>query len=91
MLRVAIAASVLAIVAVPAAAQSAPNQDAQVQAVPGNKDDPNRIVCKKEETIGSRLGAKKICLSAKEWEDRAKADRDQTESIQRLSGTRSGS
>jgi len=50
------------------------------------KGDPNRIVCQKEETIGTRLGAKKICLPIAEWQARQATDRDQTERVQ--SGTR---
>jgi len=50
------------------------------------KGDPNRIICKKEEQIGSRLAIKKVCLTVGEWEARAKDDRDRTESLQ--GGTR---
>ena len=46
------------------------------------KGDPNRIVCQKEETIGTRLGAKKVCLPIAEWQARQAADRDQTERVQ---------
>jgi len=46
------------------------------------KGDPNRIVCQKEETIGTRLGAKKVCLTVAEWQQRAKEDREQTERVQ---------
>lgn len=48
--------------------------------------DADKIVCKKEETIGTRLGAKKVCLTVQEWRERQLADRDQTEKVQ--SGTR---
>lgn len=44
--------------------------------------DANKIVCEKEETIGTRLGAKKVCLTVAEWQARAKDDRDQTERVQ---------
>ncbi len=46
------------------------------------KGNPNRIVCQKEETIGTRLGAKKVCLTVAEWEARKTDDRDQTEHVQ---------
>lgn len=49
------------------------------------KGDPNRIVCQKEETIGTRLGGKKICLTIAQWQARQLDDRDQTERVQ--SGT----
>ena len=44
--------------------------------------DPNKIVCKKEETIGSRIGAKKVCLTGSEWDMLAKDGREQTERVQ---------
>ena len=50
------------------------------------KGDANKIVCQKEETIGTRLGGKKVCLTVAEWQARQQADRDQTERVQ--SGTR---
>jgi hypothetical protein len=50
------------------------------------KGDPDKVVCEREETIGTRLGAKKVCLTVSEWNERAKADRDQTERVQ--AGTR---
>lgn len=40
-----------------------------VPAVAAEKeDDPNKIVCKKQQPeIGSRLGAKRVCATAAEW------------------------
>jgi hypothetical protein len=49
------------------------------------KGDPNKIVCQKEEKIGTRLGGKKVCLTVAEWEAITKDGRDQAERIQ--SGT----
>ncbi|MDQ3481896.1 MAG: hypothetical protein M3448_00540 [Pseudomonadota bacterium] len=46
------------------------------------RGDPDKIVCQKEEKIGSRLGAKKVCLTAREWTARHSEDRDSTERIQ---------
>lgn len=46
------------------------------------KGDPNRIVCKSEETIGTRLGARKVCLTAQQWVDKYKEHREFTEGIQ---------
>ena len=44
--------------------------------------EPDKIDCKKEEKIGTRLGAKKVCLTVREWHHRHLADREQTELIQ---------
>jgi hypothetical protein len=72
--------------AVPVAAQTT----VQPQVVENTtaKVDVNKIVCQKEQEIGSRLGAKKVCLTVKQWQDRADADRDQTERVQQTTATR---
>ena len=83
MLKFAFVASALVIAAVPAAAQDTADPVApQPIVVSTEKSEVNRIVCKKQEQIGSRLGAKKVCLTVKEWQDRAAADRTETERIQ---------
>ena len=46
------------------------------------KGDPERIVCKKEETIGTRLGSKKVCLTVADWNALARENRERTEQIQ---------
>ncbi len=46
------------------------------------KGDPDKIVCQKEETIGTRLGAKKVCMTVSEWNARQKDERERTERIQ---------
>ncbi|WBO22388.1 hypothetical protein [Sphingomonas abietis] len=42
-------------------------------AIPATKDakDPNRIICKTEDQIGSRIATTKVCLTAAQWRDRA--------------------
>lgn len=45
-------------------------------------DDPDKMVCKKEESIGSRLAAKKVCLTVREWQQVADQGREHTEKIQ---------
>ena len=46
------------------------------------KGDSDKIVCQKEEKIGTRLGATKVCLTVAEWRERREADRDITEKVQ---------
>lgn len=46
--------------------------------------DPNRIICEKQEILGSRLGSKRVCMTAAEWEtkrreERQMIDRSQTQ------------
>lgn len=47
-----------------------------------------RVICQKEEKIGSRLAPKKICLTAKEWKERAALNREETERVQQGTGVR---
>lgn len=55
---------------------------AQVTSYTGNnppplKGDGDRIVCKKQEKIGTRLGARKVCLTVNEWLDREQTHQQQ--------------
>ena len=79
-------AGALVVIAAPVLAQGTTAPKSR-QVATSDKSDVNRIVCKKEETIGSRLAAKKVCLTVQEWEDLAKASREDTESWQRLAPT----
>lgn len=93
MSKFAFVMSALVLSTSPAVAQTAPVQSPQAQDIPStDKSDVNRIVCRKTEQIGSRLGAKKVCLTVKEWQDRASADREETDRVQRDTqlGTPSG-
>jgi hypothetical protein len=76
----------VAVVAAPAVAQST-IEPRPVQA-PTAQSDVNKIICKKQQEIGSRLGAKKVCLTKKEWQDRADIDREDVERVQQNTGTR---
>jgi hypothetical protein len=46
------------------------------------KGDPDKIVCKKQEKLGTRLGEKRVCLTVREWREVYEADREITERIQ---------
>jgi len=48
-----------------------------------DKNDPNRIICEKQEVLGSRVATKKICMTAAQWEDRKREDREAIEKGQR--------
>lgn len=49
---------------------------------PQAKSDADKIICQKEEKIGTRLGAKKVCMTVAEWAALRAADRERTEQIQ---------
>jgi hypothetical protein len=70
---------VLALIATPATAQVT-SLEASNQTL--KKGDPNRIVCEREETLGTRLGAHKVCLTVAEWNEKRREHRETVESIQ---------
>lgn len=37
--------------------------------------DPNRMVCEKQEVVGSRLATKRVCMTAAEWEAKRREER----------------
>lgn len=79
------AAAMLAATAAPALAQPTANS-APVNAKP--VENPNEIVCEKQETTGSRIGARRVCMSRAEWADRKLQDRQELERVQVQRGTK---
>ena len=65
----------IAIMATLALAQTAAAED---QKKTTNKD-PNRIICEKQEVVGSRVATKRVCMTAAEWEVRRREDREALE------------
>ena len=47
------------------------------------KAGPDKIICKKQEKLGTRLGEKKVCLTAGKWREVSEADRETIERIKR--------
>ena len=80
--------ALVGLVAGPVLAQSAPT--------PANNQgkkalDPNEVVCEKQEVIGSRLAAKRICRTRAEWAEQRRIDREvvgrsQIQACQRQAG-----
>lgn len=65
--------ALIAAVAMPVAAQNPATPPTQTAA----KEDPlNKVVCKKEENLGSRLNVKRVCLTVREWKDQQDANRE---------------
>ncbi len=52
--------------------------------------DPNRVVCEKQEVLGSRLQSKRVCKTAAEWEAQRLIDRQQIDRSQNLRNGASG-
>ena len=88
------ALSVLAIAslaAMPAAAQIS-FDDSPPKSAQANPSD-NKIICEKEETVGSRVGAQKVCLTKSQWDQRRREHRETLEKFQQQNtstGTPSG-
>jgi predicted secreted protein len=36
--------------------------------------DPNEMICEKQQVLGSRLAAKKVCMTRAQWEEQRRAD-----------------
>ncbi len=73
----------LAALAVPASAQTV--APAAPQAVAAAKASPlDKIICRTEEGLGSRLNRQRICMSVREWQDQARDSRDATEKMQQM-------
>lgn len=46
--------------------------------------DPNRVICEKQEELGSRLGAKRVCMTAAEWQQKRLNDRQMIDRSQAM-------
>lgn len=44
--------------------------------------DPNRMVCEKQEVVGSRLATKRVCMTASEWEQKRREERQMIDRTQ---------
>ena len=87
-----IAIALMVALAAPAAAQG--TAAAQQPAPTAKAKDPDRIICERQEEIGSRLGGKKICKTAAQWDEERQQERDALEKFQRQNtstGSPSGS
>jgi invasion protein IalB len=63
----------------PALAQTqASNQPASA----AKDKDPNRIICQRVEETGSRVAAKRVCMTAQQWEEKRRGDREYLEDAQ---------
>ena len=70
------------------AAEPAPG-GTTVQGVPAGKD-PNEIVCEKQEVLGTRLSARRVCKTRAQWAEERRLQRMEIEKAQMNRGTPSG-
>lgn len=59
-----------------------PNQP-QVAATASN---PDEVTCERVQEIGTRLGAKRVCMTRAQWTERRKRDRDEIDRVQMQRG-----
>ena len=94
MLRSALLIAIASLVAAPAAAQiTFENQPPPTQPATGKAQDGSKVICERQEEIGSRLGGKKVCKTAAEWQQERAQQRRTLEDVQRQAtstGTPSG-
>lgn len=66
--------------AAPAAAQTTSSASPSPNST---QKDPNRIICERIQDTGSRLASKRICMTALQWEEQRRQDRNAVEENQR--------
>lgn len=71
--------------AAPAVGQAPPTQTATVK-TPATVNPLDKIICRTEEGLGSRLNRKKVCMTVRDWKDQADDSRDAVERIQQGQG-----
>jgi hypothetical protein len=71
-----------AVVSTQAWAQSAPTQATAPGTATASTSPDDKIVCEREEQIGSRLGARKVCMTVKQWAEQRRIEREQVEKFQ---------
>ena len=88
MLKAAVFAVLVAFAAQPAVAakDNSEGQSPTVVAAKEKAADPNRKICQREETTGTRLGARKVCLTAAQWAEKRREHREDIERAQRNVG-----
>ncbi len=56
----------------------------QPQVAQTAKDPLDKIVCRTEEGLGSRLNRKRVCMSLRDWKEQADDARNATERMQQM-------
>lgn len=46
--------------------------------------DSSRMICQHEETVGSRLGGVKVCMTARQWAEKRDGNREDVDKAQRV-------
>lgn len=59
-----------------------PKPPANLATLAANKSDLDRVVCEAQDTLGTRLGAKKVCMTVSQWLEFQNDVKDQTRRIE---------
>jgi hypothetical protein len=89
MLKLFYACIPVALIAAPSIAQAPAAAPSQAQTT-AKQNDPNEKICVKEESTGSRLGAKRVCMTRAEWADRKLQDQQELNRVQTQRGGPAG-
>lgn len=68
------------VLAVPAVAHD--DGQAEPAAKEATDDSQNRMICKRQKATGSRLGSEQVCMTAAQWEQLRRDQRQATERTQ---------
>jgi hypothetical protein len=79
--RLSLAAAAL-IISVPAAAQIVFENAPQAPAAKATNAKSDKVICEHQETIGTRLGGSKVCMTWNDWQELKFRHREQFEKIQ---------
>lgn len=79
-----------AILSVALVASAFPAMAAAPQNSDSNNKDPNRKVCETVEETGSRLGGRRVCMTAQQWEDQRRSQREDVQRAQQNTGISNG-
>ena len=89
MLKLACITAVLLAVPTSVLAQTQ-TQPVPVPVAPANaskaKSDVDKVVCRSEDTIGSRLEARQVCMTRQQWQQYEAENRQKTQDLQGQSG-----
>lgn len=69
-----------------AAGAQAPASTPPAAPVEVKKNPLDKVICRTEDTIGTRLGAHKVCATLREWKDQEEDNRQALEKIQQGQG-----
>ena len=93
MLKLAYIAAALSMISAPAFAQivfdnSAPAPAAAAAPNPKARSDLDKVVCRTQEEIGSRLQNHKVCMTVDQWKVYAQQYKDQVQEVQSQASVR---